>query len=261
MVIGPFLLPPMVFATLIGVLVLMLLGALLKRFIAPRFDSWVGLAVVLAFVAARMGFVLRHLDSYQQNPLRFFYIWQGGFDSYWAIAAAVLSLGFLKTWRHRGIGLAALILSAAFIYLTFSLTPKPASKQLPDISLLSLNHERINLNIYAHNKVVINLWATWCVPCRREMPMLQQAVADYADVQFYLINQGEAEDVVRNYLNAHGLKLHNSVLLDPSHTIAGYYKTLGTPVTLFFNQNMLVAMHVGEISAELLSDRLKALRP
>ena len=72
MVIGPFLLPPMVFATLIGVLVLMLIGSLLKRLIDPQFDTWVGIALVATFLAARAGFVLRHWDSYQQNPLRFF---------------------------------------------------------------------------------------------------------------------------------------------------------------------------------------------
>mgnify|MGYP001758749612 FL=1 len=260
MVIGPFLLPPMVFATLIGVLVLMLIGSLLKRWIDPQFDTWVGIALVAAFLAARAGFVLRHWDSYQQNPLRFFYIWQGGFDSHWGIVAAVLSLFFLSAWRYRAIAAAALLVAGSAIYLAFSLTPKAASTQLADIQLVNLQDEAVNLAAHADDKVVLNLWATWCAPCHREMPMLQQAIADYPELQFYLINQGETEVVVRDYLTRHDLQLQDSVVLDPTQAIASYYQTLGTPVTLFFNQNRLVATHVGEISAELLSDYVQAIK-
>lgn len=80
MAIGPFLLPPMVFACLIGVIILMLLSSLHKRYIDTRFDAWVGVVSVAAFVATRIGFVFRHWDTYQQNPLRILYIWQGGFE-------------------------------------------------------------------------------------------------------------------------------------------------------------------------------------
>jgi thiol-disulfide isomerase/thioredoxin len=38
---------------------------------------------------------------------------------------------------------------------------------------------------------VINIWATWCPPCRREMPVLQQAQHDYPHVTFLFVNQGE----------------------------------------------------------------------
>lgn len=259
MVIGPFLLPPMVFATLIGILVLMLIGSFLKRFVDPRFDSWVGVVAVVAFVAARIGFVIRHWESYQHNPLRFFYIWQGGFEMSWAIAAALLSLLFLKTWRHRAIGVVTLAVSTVSIWLAFSMTPKPSATYLPDIALENINKDVINLSAYADDKVVINIWASWCSPCRREMPILEQAVLDYPHIQFYFINQGESEQIVRDYLETESLQMQETVLLDPAQAIPRYYETLGTPVTMFFKENKLVALHVGEISAELLSDRLKEL--
>lgn len=261
MVIGPFLLPPMVFACFLGVIILMLLGSLLKRYIDPRFDAWVGVVSVMAFVAARIGFVFRHWDTYQENPLRILYIWQGGFEMSWAIVAAILSLLFLKTWRHRGIALSVLAVVVMVIYLVFSMTSKPAATQLPDIVLKSINGEMIDLSSHADDNVVINIWASWCAPCRREMPMLEQAVSEYPDVQFYFVNQGESEQLVGQYLENESLRMHDHVLLDPEQDIARFYQTLGTPVTLFFSKNKLLAQHIGEISAELLSDRLKQLKP
>lgn len=261
MVIGPFLLPPMVFACLIGVIILMLLASLLKRYIDTRFDAWVGVVSVAAFVAARIGFVFRHWDTYQQNPLRILYIWQGGFEMSWAIVAAILSLLFLKTWQHRTIGLSALAVVITVIYIVYSMTSKPAATQLPDIVLKSINDELINLSSHVDDHVVINIWASWCAPCRREMPMLEQAVSEYPDVQFYFVNQGESTQLVRQYLESESLQMHDNVLLDPEQDIARFYNTLGTPVTLFFSKNKLLTQHVGEISAELLSDRLKQFKP
>lgn len=261
MVIGPFLLPPMVFATLIGLIVLMLLGSLLKRTLDAAFDAWIGIAAVMAFIGARLGFVFRHWDTYQDNPWRILYIWQGGFEISWAIVAALLSLLFLKTWRYRAIGIGALAIAGVSIVIALNLTPKPAADHLPDIALLNLNHEVIKLSDYTEDKVVINIWASWCGPCRREMPMLQQAITDYPDINFFFINQGESEAVVRQYLAAESLSMSETVLLDQQQLIPQYYETLGTPVTLFFHKNSLVATHVGEISAELLSDRLKQLAP
>ena len=260
MVIGPFLLPPGVFAFLIGVITLMILGALLKKFVHPRFDTWTGIVTVMAFVAARIGFVFRHWDTYQHNPLRILYIWQGGFDIGWAVIAAVLSVFFLRTWRHRAIAVGSLVVVAAAIMLAFAMTPKPSAQNLPNIALTSIDNESINLIDHADQLLVVNLWATWCGPCRREMPMLEEAIKDYPDVQFYFINQGESEQLVMQYLKDSSLAISEVILMDPNYKIAEYYQTRGTPVTLFFNKNKLVALHVGEISAELLSDRLNQLR-
>ncbi|MDO5666872.1 MAG: TlpA disulfide reductase family protein [Alcaligenaceae bacterium] len=239
----------------------MLIGSLLKRFLNPSFDSWVGVVAVMAFIAARVGFVFRHWDSYQHNPLRILYIWQGGFDMSWAVVGALLSLLFLKTWRYRLIGVAALSIAAVSIFIAYNFTPKPGADNLPDIALQSINKEMINLADYADAKVVINIWASWCGPCRREMPMLEQAVADYPDIKFLFINQGEPEQLVSHYLTVEALQLSDNVLLDQTQEIPRYYKTLGTPVTMFFDSNKLLATDVGEISAELLSDRIKQLKP
>lgn len=260
MVIGPFLLPPPVFSFLVGLIVLMILGGLLKKFIHPRFDSWTGLLTVAAFIAARLGFVFRHWESYRHNPLRILYIWQGGFDVSWAIIAAVLTVFFLNTWRHRAIAVGVLVITSAAIVLTMHMTEKTGAQDLPDIQLKALTNDLVNLSTHSDELVVINLWATWCGPCRREMPALERAMIDYPDIKFYFINQGESERLVLEFLSDEKLSLADEILMDPYFQISEYYQTLGTPVTLFFNNNRLKALHVGEISTELLTDRLKQFR-
>ena len=60
---------------------------------------------------------------------------------------------------------------------------------------------------------VLNLWATWCPPCRREMPVLQQAQGANPDVNFVFINQGEKADDIQGFIDRQGLTLRN-VLVD-----------------------------------------------
>src|SRR5262249_48298960 len=60
---------------------------------------------------------------------------------------------------------------------------------------------------------VVNLWATWCPPCRREMPMLQRAQAEHPEIHFVFINQGESAPAVQRFVAALQAPLRN-VLLD-----------------------------------------------
>ncbi|WP_459655422.1 TlpA family protein disulfide reductase, partial [Achromobacter xylosoxidans] len=62
---------------------------------------------------------------------------------------------------------------------------------------------------------VVNLWASWCPPCRREMPAFEQAQAANPDIHFVFLNQGEAASTVRQYLDEHAPSLANA-LLDPA---------------------------------------------
>jgi len=60
---------------------------------------------------------------------------------------------------------------------------------------------------------VVNLWASWCPPCRHEMPVLQQAQAANTDVNFVFVNQGETPGTIRSYMDRRALTLRN-VLVD-----------------------------------------------
>src|SRR3546814_7660724 len=90
-----------------------------------------------------------------------------------------------------------------------------AAPSLPDLQLVTLEERPAHLSSYMGTPVVLNLWATWCPPCRREMPVLEQAQTAFPDVAFVLINQGESAQQANMFLESEGLNL-TDVLLDPS---------------------------------------------
>ncbi|CAG9212268.1 hypothetical protein BVI434_270001 [Burkholderia vietnamiensis] len=107
---------------------------------------------------------------------------------------------------------------------------------------------------FAGKPLVVNLWATWCAPCRREMPILEQVQRDRPDITVLMLNQGESASAVRAFLAQQGLRF-DTVLLDPTLRAMHAYGSRGLPTTLFFNaKGELVESHMGEITAARLKD-------
>ncbi|AHG62387.1 TlpA disulfide reductase family protein [Advenella mimigardefordensis] len=259
MAIGPFFFAPMVLAAIAGVITLLAGCAILTRRVSPQFDHWPWLTMLMVLASARLGFVIRHWESFFTEPWRIFYFWQGGFDIAWAIAAAVVSLVLLQGWRLRALGGVLLGLVAAVMAALALLVPGPLAQPMPAVALPDMGGQLHPLQRSGEQKVVINLWATWCGPCRREMPMLEQAARQNPDVRFLFVNQGESAARIERYLQQEGLDLKQWIRLDPDSTLSAQFRTRGLPTTLFFNDNTLQRTHVGEISREVLSEKLNGL--
>lgn len=132
---------------------------------------------------------------------------------------------------------------------------------LPKVALTTLAGEPADLAALAAGQpMVINLWATWCTPCRREMPLLAAAQMRETGVRFVFANQGEGGATAQRYFDTAGLNLAN-VLLDPGAGIAREVGSRGLPTTLFYDAaGRLVDTHLGEISADALASKLNRLR-
>src|SRR5690606_14732791 len=117
--------------------------------------------------------------------------------------------------------------------------------------------ESTTLAALSGRPMVLNLWATWCPPCRREMPVLEQAQGHYPGVAFVLVNQGEDRATIRGYLDRAGLE-PGHVLLDPHSRTMLETNTRGLPTTLFFSaEGRLVDTHMGELTRASLADTLR----
>jgi thiol-disulfide isomerase/thioredoxin len=138
----------------------------------------------------------------------------------------------------------------------------PAKPSLPDISLPALNGSGdVALSAYKGKPTVVNLWAAWCPPCRREMPVLQQAQTAHPEIQFVFANQGESSEAVMAFLSKEKLPLQN-VLLDGRQQIAELFRQHALPTTLFFDAaGKLVDMRIGELSRATLTQRLNNISP
>ncbi len=108
---------------------------------------------------------------------------------------------------------------------------KPAMSSAPDFNLLDSNGSPVALSGYRGRWVLLNFWATWCGPCRDEMPSMERLHRQFGaqELAVIAVNQREHAAVVNRFMRAHGLNF--SALLDTTGRVAGYYRVYGIPVT------------------------------
>ena len=219
-------------------------------------------AFFLGLLVARVAYVLVWWREYAAAPLSIIQIGDGGFI-WWAGLAAGIAF---VAWRTRAMtalrrpvlaGMAAGVLAwaaagGALWWMQQSAPP------LPDIALTALDGSSAGLSDYAGRPVVVNMWATWCPPCRREMPVLERAQSAYPDVSFVLVNQGEDVATIERFLAEEGLDLRD-ILRDPHSRTMAETGARALPTTLYFDADgRLVDTHLGELTGASLADTLRS---
>lgn len=219
-------------------------------------------AFFVGLLAARLGYVLRWWPEYAASPWSVVAIGDGGF-LWWIGLPAALAFTWWRTRRQTRLrrpvfaGLVAGLLAWFALTGTLSLLQRSAPPR-PDIAAATLDGAPVRLAERSGKPVVLNLWATWCPPCRREMPVFADAAQRYPGLDIVLLNQGEDAATVRNFLERQGLALHEQVLLDPPSQAMLATGTRGLPTTLFFDANgRLVHTHMGELTRASLADTLR----
>jgi thiol-disulfide isomerase/thioredoxin len=214
-------------------------------------------------LAARAGFVARYQAFYIGEPLRMLDIRDGGFLATRGLAAGLVAYVWFA-WRHTAqrMPLGAALAAGCLVWGAGSAAISLAAHRqtLPRLTLPTLEGGTMALTPMPGKPVVLNLWASWCPPCRREMPVLARAQAEHPGVVFVFANQGESAEAVKDYLAAQRLAIHN-VLLDGTTILARKTGSGGLPTTLFFNgRGELVDRRMGELSPATLAQGLALLR-
>lgn len=220
--------------------------------------------LVVGVFAARLAFVIAFFDVYRHSPWSIVDLSDGGFYvSVGVLAALALAATLSLGDRNRFGALAMSLLAASGVWLVgtvIMLVEAPVSIGLPPTVLTTLEGRPATLDALSGKPMVVNLWATWCPPCRREMPVLADAQARNPDIAFAFVNQGETEPTINNFIDAQDLKIEN-VLLDASGSIGRYSGSDALPTTLFFDAHGKLSDHrVGGLSAASLAAHLEAMR-
>lgn len=246
------------------VLALLIAGILGRRY-QVRVAGYVGDIFISAMVVARIGFVVGYFEHYRDNLMGIIDIRDGGFDVVWGITGALASGAYLL-WRHahirRPLAIAAssgLVFWAATAGIIGMIEHQ--ARGLPPVALTSMENETVALKRLAEGRpMVINLWATWCPPCIREMPVLEEAQGRYPDVRFVFANQREQPETIQRFLEKQGLILDN-LYRDTNADLARAVGGNGLPTTLFYRSDgTLVDSHMGELSHATLAQGLEKIR-
>ncbi|MCH8543363.1 MAG: TlpA family protein disulfide reductase [Alcanivorax sp.] len=218
-----------------------------------------------AVIGARMAFAVRYSDDYASPLWSVLDVRDGGFDR---VAGALSGLGYAvwRGWRNpmlrRPLFVALSVGFGAWLTVTglFMVLEKTA-RGMPPTALVTMSGADTSLATRHDGRpMVVNLWATWCPPCRREMPVLQAAQEAYPDVQFLFVNQREPLWTVQQYLSAESLSLRN-IVRDERGELAAYLGAYGLPMTLYYSaEGRLVDSHFGELSQATLRHAVERLR-
>lgn len=128
-----------------------------------------------------------------------------------------------------------LVIAALFTYAqafsTALLTAIPSKPKAPNFSLKNMDGEIITLDNYKGRPVIVNFWATWCPPCRKELPSMNRAWEKIKDenIAMVAINVGEDEDTVFAFTGSYPIIF--DLLLDVSGEVIGTWPIKGLPTT------------------------------
>lgn len=130
-----------------------------------------------------------------------------------------------------------------------------------DFTLPAANGQVISTGQFTGSILVINFWATWCPPCREEMPALQQVYDMHRNHGLVLIgvNFGEAEEPVTRYAREIGVSF--PLALDQNMAVARRYQVQGLPTTIFVDRKGVIRDLImgGPMSLSYIEDKVQPL--
>ena len=139
--------------------------------------------------------------------------------------------------------------------------PEPAvGHPAPDFVLTTLAGEPFTLSDLDGTPVVLNFWATWCGPCRNELPALQDAAERYdGRIRFVGVDQGEEAEVVQSFVDEFGLTF--PIPMDHEGAVGQRYNVRGLPTTFFIDSNGLIrSIWSGEMNAITLAEQIEEIQ-
>lgn len=231
------------------------------RRLAGETAAAVSSAAAGGFVIARLAYVATHLADFRSEPLAIVKVWQGGFLPLAGIIAAALILMLRAPARNRHALLALLIAISGGWYVVDRLMTTSTQSPLATApaGLKTLAGEKFDPATLKGRPHVINLWADWCPPCRREMPLLAEAARKHPEVAFLFINQGDLPNIAAKLPAQHGIEPATVLLDDGTRLSATYGGAL--PSTIFVGPTGDVrSVHMGEVSRAALSDKINLIK-
>lgn len=234
------------------------------------------LLILALIIGARLGFVAENWSAYQASPWSVLYVWETGYDAQFGLIGAIVFFSiYALVSRPRAVILAkgfALPLLAFLAFTTLLPTWQQAGQlragdQVPSVVMNNLQGALVSLPGATRQPTVVNIWATWCLPCRKEIPLLNQASTEFAKQHVKLIglNLSEPASTIRRFVANQPIAYPvwvdppgTSSQASPSSSLFQRAGALAVPTTLFIGCDGLISnVVVGQLSPGTLYDNIK----
>ena len=167
------------------------------------------------------------------------------------------------------LGLGFLLIAASGFYIyqdvalqaDFSTVPAQVNFAAPELTLTDTQGVERSLADYRGQVVLVNLWATWCIPCREEMPALQSFYDNHKDEGFTVIAINDGDPLADIAKFAEDYELTFPIWLDPTYIATEQaFKTLNLPSSFVIDRDGIVQLlWVGGISRAMLEEHVTPL--
>jgi peroxiredoxin len=126
----------------------------------------------------------------------------------------------------------------------------------PSFTLTDLDGEEVKMEDYRGKKLVLNFWATWCAPCKAEMPAMEKLYQNYSGkFEILAVNLDPVNDVA-GFANKNDLSF--PILLDENKSVQNQYSVLSIPTTYIIDaKGIIVNKHIGSMTYEQLEEYIK----
>jgi cytochrome c biogenesis protein CcmG, thiol:disulfide interchange protein DsbE len=147
--------------------------------------------------------------------------------------------------------------------MTDGITAPHQGFHAPDLTLTTLDGNTISLSDFRGQPVILNFWATWCPPCRAEMPVLQQVFQDYKETGLMILTVNstahDSPSAVQNFVSEYNLAI--PILLDDQGKATKNYQVSSLPTTYFIDRDGVIHEIVvgGPMADALLRSRVDGL--
>jgi len=238
-------------------------------------SAWIGVAF------ARLGFVALNWSAFADAPWTAFYFWQPGYSPYVGVVGgagyALFHLIRVPPGERQasvkavtgGFGAGCLFLGAV-IATSIALSSADVLRRgdpVPDFTLQTLDGEPAKFSSLGGKIVVLNFWATWCPPCRREMPLLDTIQDEYQErgVTIIGVNLSEPTELVRPFIES--MNIDYPIWVDGPTSNPIYSRTsvlfqrlggVGLPTTYFIGPDRVLRdIRVGELNRGILQQGIE----
>jgi len=166
---------------------------------------------------------------------------------------------------------AILLLAAGWIWVMREKTPSTTTEQIafarpgflaPDLTADTLEGSTVTLSSLRGQPVLVNVWASWCLPCRTEMPAIEKIFREYSaqGLQVLTVNATNQDELtnVNNFIQENRLTF--PVVLDSRGVVSDLFQVRSLPTTFFIDKDGVIkGLTVGSISEALLRIQVEKL--